>query len=172
MPNIAAGDNLAIPVVGSVFRYCGAFFIRRSFRSDAMYKALFKEYVTVMLEVHPSSRFARFSPSWRPLMAAPSALSSVSSDRLLRSLCFPRRDMLALQEGHNVEFYIEGGRSRTGKVGQPRLGMLGVALEGHFEGRIKDLIVAPISIQYDRVVEGNRCACRRRYFHQFILPSV
>ena len=59
------------------------------------------------------------------------------------------------QDGHNLEFYIEGGRSRTGKVGQPKLGMLGVALEGHFEGRVSDLIVVPISIQYDRVVEGS-----------------
>ena len=51
VPCIAAGDNLAIPIVGSIFRSCGAFFIRRSFKADALYKALFKEYVTCMLEV-------------------------------------------------------------------------------------------------------------------------
>ncbi len=44
LPHIAAGDNLNMPVVGSLLRRAGAFFMRRSFRNDQLYSAVFKEY--------------------------------------------------------------------------------------------------------------------------------
>lgn len=109
VPCIAAGDNLAkLLGIAWVFRMCGAFYIRRTFGSDVLYKEIFREYVTVLLE-----------------------------------------------EGFDLEFFIEGGRSRNGKIGQARLGLLGVAVDAVLSGRVPDLIVAPISMQYDRVVEGS-----------------
>jgi glycerol-3-phosphate O-acyltransferase len=40
-PHIAAGDNLNLPVIGSILRRGGAFFLRRSIRGNALYAAVF-----------------------------------------------------------------------------------------------------------------------------------
>ena len=45
IPHIAAGDNLDLPVLGSILRRGGAFFMRRSFRDDPLYAAVFSEYL-------------------------------------------------------------------------------------------------------------------------------
>ena len=58
-----------------------------------------------------------------------------------------------LQEGYNVEQFIEGGRSRTGKLLTPKLGMLTILLNTLKEKRCKNLTIIPIFIGYDRVVE-------------------
>jgi len=47
LPFVAAGDNLNLPIVGSILRGGGAFFIRRTFADDPLYGALFKEYIAV-----------------------------------------------------------------------------------------------------------------------------
>ena len=39
VPYVVAGDNLNIPLIGHILRMCGAFFIRRSFAGDVLYKA-------------------------------------------------------------------------------------------------------------------------------------
>src|SRR5690606_13479444 len=44
-PHIAAGVNLDFFPVGSLFRRGGAFFIRRSFRGNKLYSAVFREYL-------------------------------------------------------------------------------------------------------------------------------
>ncbi len=58
-----------------------------------------------------------------------------------------------LREGYPVEFYMEGGRSRTGKLLPPKLGMLSMLLEGVAQGEYKDLQFVPINLSYERVVE-------------------
>ena len=45
IPHIAAGDNLNLPLVGPLLRRGGAFFMRRRFRDDAVYSAVFSEYL-------------------------------------------------------------------------------------------------------------------------------
>lgn len=45
LPQIAAGINLNLPIVGPVLRRSGAFFIRRSFRDNKLYAAVFDEYL-------------------------------------------------------------------------------------------------------------------------------
>jgi glycerol-3-phosphate O-acyltransferase len=67
VPFIAAGDNLMIPIAGHYLRSAGAFFIKRKMEGDILYKALFNEYISAVM-----------------------------------------------QEGYNLEFFLEGGRSRTG----------------------------------------------------------
>ncbi|MDA0977611.1 MAG: glycerol-3-phosphate 1-O-acyltransferase PlsB, partial [Proteobacteria bacterium] len=47
-PHIAAGKNLNLPVVGPLLRRAGAFFMRRSFQGDALYRAVFDEYLHQM----------------------------------------------------------------------------------------------------------------------------
>ena len=58
-----------------------------------------------------------------------------------------------LQEGHSVEQFIEGGRSRTGKLLMPKLGLLSILLTALRNGACEDLIFVPVSIGYDRVLE-------------------
>lgn len=47
VPFICAGEDLmVIKGVSTILRMCGAFFMRRTFRGDPLYKAVFTEYVT------------------------------------------------------------------------------------------------------------------------------
>jgi glycerol-3-phosphate O-acyltransferase len=58
-----------------------------------------------------------------------------------------------LEEGYSIEQFIEGGRSRTGKLLMPRLGLLSIILTAQKSGACRDLIFVPVSIGYDRVPE-------------------
>lgn len=58
-----------------------------------------------------------------------------------------------LEEGHNIEQFIEGGRSRTGKLLMPKLGLLSILLNAYKNGACEDMILVPIYIGYDRVLE-------------------
>ena len=48
-PHIAAGANLNMPLVGGLLRRCGAFFLRRTFKGEPLYAAVFNEYLHLML---------------------------------------------------------------------------------------------------------------------------
>lgn len=58
-----------------------------------------------------------------------------------------------LEEGFNIEFFIEGGRSRTGKLILPKLGLLSILLNAYKNGACEDMIFVPIFVGYDRVPE-------------------
>ncbi|KAL9633875.1 MAG: hypothetical protein Q9164_004428 [Protoblastenia rupestris] len=58
-----------------------------------------------------------------------------------------------LQNGFNFECFIEGGRSRTGKVLSPKFGILSFLLDSVLSGRVDDAIICPVSTQYDKVIE-------------------
>jgi glycerol-3-phosphate O-acyltransferase len=105
-PHVAAGKNLSFWPMGTLFRGCGAFFIRRTFKGAVLYAKVFAEYIYKLLE-----------------------------------------------EGFNIEFFIEGGRSRTGKLLTPKLGLLSILLNAYKEGACSDMIIAPVFIGYDRVLE-------------------
>ena len=60
-----------------------------------------------------------------------------------------------VHEGYPIEFFIEGGRSRTGKVVSPKMGMLKYLIEAVDEGYNKDLVFVPMSVNYDRILEEN-----------------
>jgi len=59
-----------------------------------------------------------------------------------------------LAEGHNIEIFIEGGRSRTGRVLAPRFGMLSVIADHALKPDGPTVSVIPASIGYDRVAEA------------------
>ena len=106
VPHIAAGANLSFWPLGFLFRRGGAFFLRRTFKGNALYAATFRAYVRKLVE-----------------------------------------------ERVAIEFFIEGGRSRTGKLLGPKLGLLGMicdAAKGRGERRPQ---VVPISILYEKVIE-------------------
>lgn len=60
-----------------------------------------------------------------------------------------------LSEGLNLQCFIEGTRSRTGKLLPPRLGILRMILEAILNGVVEDAWVLPISTHYDKVFEAD-----------------
>jgi glycerol-3-phosphate O-acyltransferase len=58
-----------------------------------------------------------------------------------------------VKEGFTQEFFIEGGRSRTGRTLSPKLGMLSWDVEGFLASHRRDLFLVPVSITYERLLE-------------------
>jgi glycerol-3-phosphate O-acyltransferase len=58
-----------------------------------------------------------------------------------------------IKTGYNLEFFIEGGRSRTGKLVLPKLGLLSMILRTFAEGAAPDILFVPTFIGYDQVLE-------------------
>lgn len=106
-PHIAAGANLNMPVVGSLLRRAGAFFLRRSFKGNFLYGAVFNEY--------------------------------------LHQITI---------KGYSIEYFIEGGRSRTGRLLAPRAGMLSMTLRGYLRDNTRPIVFVPAYIGYEKLMEG------------------
>jgi len=106
-PHIAAGDNLNLPLLGPILRRGGAFFLRRSFRGDKLYTAVFSEYLHTMMK-----------------------------------------------RGFSIEYFVEGGRSRTGRTLSPRSGMLAMSVRGHLRGSRRRLAFVPVYVGYEKVLES------------------
>jgi glycerol-3-phosphate O-acyltransferase len=53
----------------------------------------------------------------------------------------------------NLEWYIEGGRSRTGKLLPPKMGLLNYLAKGVAEAGVEEIMLVPVSIVYDRLNE-------------------
>ena len=77
---------------------------------------------------------------------------SFDGDPLYTALVQAYLDTL-LQKGYNLECFIEGTRSRTGKLLQPKFGILSFLLDSILSGRTDDAYICPVSLQYDKVVE-------------------
>ncbi|KAL8993228.1 MAG: hypothetical protein Q9188_007382 [Gyalolechia gomerana] len=77
---------------------------------------------------------------------------SFGNDALYTTLVQSYMDTL-LQNGYNIECFIEGGRSRTGKLLSPKFGILSFLLDSVLAGRVEDAIICPVSTQYDKVIE-------------------
>ena len=77
---------------------------------------------------------------------------SFGDDQLYQMLVQSYIDTL-LQNGYNLECFVEGGRSRTGKLLPPKFGILSYMLDSVASGRVKDAIICPVSTQYDKVIE-------------------
>ncbi len=56
------------------------------------------------------------------------------------------------------EFFIEGGRSRSGKPLSPKLGLLSMEVDAFVEGAAEDVSFIPIAIDYEQIVEGKAYA--------------
>ncbi len=108
IPHIAAGINLNLPIVGRFLRQGGAFFIRRSFRGNALYTVVFMKYLAAIME-----------------------------------------------RGHSIEYFIEGGRSRTGRLLQPKTGMLSMTVRSFLRDPARPVVFLPVYFGYERIVEGS-----------------
>jgi len=108
IPHIAAGINLNLPFVGRFLRQGGAFFIRRSFRGNALYTVVFMKYIAAIMA-----------------------------------------------RGHSIEYFIEGGRSRTGRLLPPKTGMLSMTVRSFLRDPARPVVFLPVYFGYDRIVEGS-----------------
>ncbi|KAB1271035.1 Glycerol-3-phosphate acyltransferase 1; mitochondrial [Camelus dromedarius] len=77
-----------------------------------------------------------------------------------------RKDILyrALLHGHIVELlrqqqfleiFLEGTRSRSGKTSCARAGLLSVVVDTLSANTIPDILIIPVGISYDRIIEGH-----------------
>jgi len=107
VPHVAAGINLNLPVIGRFLRMGGAFFLRRTFKGDALYATVFAKYLGIMMA-----------------------------------------------RGHSLEYFIEGGRSRTGRLLSPRTGMLSMTVRAYLRDPKRPVVFMPVYFGYERIVEG------------------
>ncbi|WP_288062750.1 glycerol-3-phosphate 1-O-acyltransferase PlsB [Rodentibacter caecimuris] len=105
-PHIAAGINLNFWPVGRLFRSWGAFFIRRTFKGNRLYSAIFREYLAELFH-----------------------------------------------RGYSVEYFIEGGRSRTGRLLAPKTGMMSMTLQALQHHQTRPISVVPVYVGYEHVLE-------------------
>lgn len=106
-PHIAAGENLDMPVVGPLLRRGGAFFLRRSFKGEPLYAAVFHEYLHLMIS-----------------------------------------------RGFPIEYFIEGGRSRSGRMLAPKAGILGMTVRSYLREHTRPLLFVPVYLGYEKLIEG------------------
>ncbi len=57
--------------------------------------------------------------------------------------------------GHSIEYFIEGGRSRTGRLLQPKTGMLSMTIRSFLRHPQRPVAFLPVYFGYERVVEGS-----------------
>jgi glycerol-3-phosphate O-acyltransferase len=58
-----------------------------------------------------------------------------------------------VSKGHNLEWYMEGGRSRTGKLRPPKYGLLRYLIDAVEGGIADDMLLVPVSMTYDQLHE-------------------
>lgn len=82
---------------------------------------------------------------------------SFGADKLYGATMQAFVEML-LANGFNFECFIEGTRSRSGKLLPPKFGILKVIVEAILSGRVEDSWIVPVSTQYDKVPEAETYA--------------
>jgi glycerol-3-phosphate O-acyltransferase len=79
------------------------------------------------------------------------------SDELYKTI-FAEYIATLIKNGHMLECFIEGTRSRMGKLKTPKIGFLSVLVDLLLTGRlgdVEDVMLVPIAISYDKVIEGS-----------------
>lgn len=69
------------------------------------------------------------------------------------SFVFKKYFIKLFKKIHSMEYFIEGKRSRTGKLSKPKTGMLSLISETIFKEKIEQVIIVPICISYDSILE-------------------
>ena len=67
-----------------------------------------------------------------------------------------------LERRFPLEWYIEGGRSRLGKLRSPRFGMLSYVVDSYRRGKSDEVYLIPISIAYDQIIDVGSYAAEQR----------
>ncbi|CUR53577.1 Glycerol-3-phosphate acyltransferase [Serratia symbiotica] len=58
-------------------------------------------------------------------------------------------------QGYSIEYFIEGGRSRTGYLLEPKTGTLSMTIQAILHKKIKKIILIPVYISYEHIIEIN-----------------
>ena len=61
-----------------------------------------------------------------------------------------------------LEWYIEGGRSRSGKLLPPRYGLLANVVDAYRRGKSEDVLLVPVSIAYDQIQDVGSYVAEQR----------
>jgi glycerol-3-phosphate O-acyltransferase len=61
---------------------------------------------------------------------------------------------LMMARGHSIEYFIEGGRSRTGRLLKPKTGMLAMTVRSYLREPRRPVVFVPVYFGYERLVEG------------------
>jgi glycerol-3-phosphate O-acyltransferase len=59
-----------------------------------------------------------------------------------------------MARGHPIEYFIEGGRSRTGRLLQPKTGILSMTVRGFLHAPVRPVVFIPVYFGYERLAEG------------------
>src|SRR5690606_26106092 len=59
-----------------------------------------------------------------------------------------------IAHGVSIEYFIEGTRSRTGRLLHPKAGMLAMTVRSYLNERGKPLVFLPASLNYEKLMEG------------------
>jgi glycerol-3-phosphate O-acyltransferase len=59
-----------------------------------------------------------------------------------------------MDRGHAIEYFIEGTRSRTGRLLQPKTGMLLMTVRSFLADPVRPVVFVPVYFGYERLVEG------------------
>jgi glycerol-3-phosphate O-acyltransferase len=60
-----------------------------------------------------------------------------------------------MARGHSIEYFIEGGRSRTGRLLHPKTGMLSMTVRSYLRDPVRPVVFVPVYFGYERIVEAN-----------------
>lgn len=60
-----------------------------------------------------------------------------------------------MARGHPIEYFIEGGRSRTGRLLEPKTGMLAMTVRTFLQDPVRPVVFIPVYFGYERLVEGD-----------------
>lgn len=105
-PQQAAGQNMDFWPMGWLLRHSGAFYIRRTFMGETLYKEVFRAYVRYLLA-----------------------------------------------ENYTSVVYIEGTRSRDGKLSRPKIGYMGILADALRMGVCPEITLVPVYMSFDRIPE-------------------
>jgi len=73
----------------------------------------------------------------------------------LYTAVFMRYLATIMARGHSIEYFIEGGRSRTGRLLQPKTGMLSMTVRSYLRDSKRPVVFLPVYFGYERLVEAN-----------------
>jgi glycerol-3-phosphate O-acyltransferase len=75
------------------------------------------------------------------------------SNNRLYSVVFSEYVSFLLQRGAPLQFFLEGGRSRSGKLLQPKTGMVAMVFQSFLRNSSRPFYFIPVYIGYDNVME-------------------
>ncbi|TDR23536.1 glycerol-3-phosphate 1-O-acyltransferase PlsB [Marinicella litoralis] len=77
-----------------------------------------------------------------------------SFNSVLYSTIFSEYLSSLIAHGVSIEYFIEGTRSRTGRLLHPKAGMLAMTVRSYLNERSKPLVFLPSSLNYEKLMEG------------------